>query len=314
MPNWRRSESRTVRPFPSADACLAGVRMKLFSDADFDERTSFDTSEVELRDVSPEFLLALDHSALKASPLAASSDLPFSLVIRLTDLRLHRSELVFESALPSLPRTWAVPPNVRNRFSWRFGVDASVALLLASDRPVKPGQPFMRGHWVARRDFSIRPKVEPRAFPIERWTADDFARQGLPRDSVYWIQFFADDLNDHFDDPREAFRVCLRQDVYDAFAYAEKTPQARALFSMILAEILAEVLWRGLRNLNAGEDIERGGLLHSAVVRVVKATNTTVETLRKFVEEGELSKLRTFAQATVGARQDVARAWVQAPV
>jgi hypothetical protein len=313
MPNWRRSETRTVRPFPSVDACLAGVRLKLFPDAGFDERTSFDTSEVDLRDVSPEFLLAVDQSVLEASPLAASRDLSLALVIRLADLRLRRSELVFQSELPSLPQTWAVPPDVRNRFSWRFGVDASVALVLRSDRPVQPGQPFMRGHWVARKDFSIRAKAEPRSFPIERWTGEDFAREGLPRDSVYWIQFIADDLNDRFDDSGEAFRLCLRADVYDALVYAEKTPQARALLSMIAAEILAEVLWRGLGNLDAGEEIEKGGLLHSALARVVKATNTTVETLRKLAEEGELSKLRTFAQATVGARRAVARAWGQAP-
>jgi hypothetical protein len=165
----------------------------------------------------------------------------------------------------------------------------------------------MRGHWVARKDFSIRAKAEPRAFPIERWTAEDFARQGLPRDSVYWIQFMADDLNGRFDDPGEAFRVCLRADVYDALVSAEETPQARALLAMIAAEILAEVLWRGLNNLDAGEEIERGGLLHSALGRVGKATNATQETLRKLVVDGELSSLRSFAQAAVGARRAVAR-------
>jgi hypothetical protein len=117
----------------------------------------------------------------------------------------------------------------------------------------------------------------------------------------------ADDLNGRFDDPGEAFRVCLRADVYDALVYAEETAQARALFSMITAEILAEVLWRALRNLDAGEEIERGGLLHSALARVAKATNATQETLRKFVVDGELSSLRTFAQAAVGARRAVAR-------
>lgn len=307
MPNWWRTETRTVRPFPSIDACLAGVRLKLFRDAGFDERTSFDTSEVDLRDLNPEFLLAVDHSVLEASLLAASRDLSLALVIRFADVRLHRSELVFQSELASLPETWEVPPHYRDRFSWRFGVDASVAVVSRSDRPVQAGQPFMRGHWVARKDFSIRPKAEPRAFPVERWTAEDFASHGLPRDSVYWIQFMTDDLNARFDDPGEAFRVCLRADVYDAFVWAEDTPQAQALFSMVAAEILAEVLWRGLRSLVAGDEVERGGLLHSALTRVARETNVTQETLRKFAVDGELSSLRTFAQATVGARRALAK-------
>jgi len=305
MPTWQRTETRTVRPFASVDACLAGVRLKLFPDDAFDERTSFDASDAELRDVSPEFRLVVDRSALEASRLPAVSDL--SLVIRLDDTKLRRSEVVFETGLQTLPETWALPPDVRNRFSWKFGVDTSVALVLRSERPPQPGLPFMRGHWVARKDFSIRAKAEPRAFPIERWTAEDFARQGLPRDSVYWIQFITNDLNSRFDDPGEAFRVCLRADVYDAFVYAQETPQGRALFSMITAEILTEVLWRGLTDLEASEEIEKGSLLHSALARVEKATNATQGTVRQFAVDGELSSLRTFAQAAVGTRRAVAR-------
>jgi len=305
MPNWRRTETRTVRPFPSIDGSLTAVRLKLFPDAGFDERTSFDASEAELRDVNPEFRLVVERSALEASGLPTAADL--SLVIRLADIRLRRSELVFESGLESLPETWAVPPDVRNRFSWKFGVDASVALVLRSERSPQPGQPFMPGHWVARKDFSVRANREPRALPIERWTAEDFVRERLPRESVYWIQFVTDDLNSRFDDPGEAFRVCLRADVYDSLVGSQETPRGRAVMSLIAAEILTEVLWRGLRNLGDGEEIERGGLLHSAVVRVRKATNATEETLRRFVADHELSTLRTFAQAALGVRRHVTR-------
>jgi len=287
---------------------LAGVRLKLCPAEEFEERTSFDTSEIDLRDVSPVFLLGVDRSALNASPLVGKSgSASVALVIRFADVRLRRSELVFQHEVTNTPETWVVPPDVRNRFSWRFGVDVSVALVLTSDRPVQAGQPFMRGHWVARKDFSIRAKAEPRAFPIERWTGEDFAAAKLPRDSVYWIQFMTDGLNSRFDDPGDAFRVCLRADVYDALVQAEHTPEARALASIITAEILAEVLWRGLRSLDASEEIEIGGLLHSALVRVARATNATHETLQRLVVNGELSSLRTFAQAAVGARRAIAR-------
>ncbi|GIW91342.1 MAG: hypothetical protein KatS3mg109_1774 [Pirellulaceae bacterium] len=305
MPTWQRTETRVVRPFESADACLAGVSLRLSRDADFDQRTSFDPSEVELRDISPEFRLAVEPSALKASRLPDASEL--SLVIRLADARLRRSELVFESGLDNLPQTWAVPPHVTQRFSWKFGVDATVALVLRSGQLPRPGQPFMRGHWVARKDFSVRCRAEPHVFLIERWTAEDFARHGLARDGAYWIQFITDDLNTRFDEPGQAFRVCLRADVYDTLVQAQETPQARALFSTIAAEILSEVLWRGLHSLDGDEEIVQGGLLHSALARVEKATQITRGALRRFVAEGELSSLRTYAQAAVGMRQAVAR-------
>jgi hypothetical protein len=309
MPQWRRSETRTVRPFPSLDSCIRNVRFKLSPDAEFEERISFDAPDVDPAELRPEFLLGVDHSAIAASAIASCSDLPLALVIRLVDLRLRRSELVFQSQLSTLPESWAVPPEVTTRFAWRFGVEASVALVLTSDRPAKVGQPFMRGHWLARKDFSIRAKPQPRAFPIERWTGEDFARMELPPDSVYWIRFVAEDLNEHFEDPGEAFAVCLRSDVYDALAYAQNSAQARALFAMIAAEILAEVVCRGLGNLEAGESIKRGSLLHLALTRIARTTGAEEEKLRRLAKEGELSALRTFAQATVGARRAVVSAW-----
>lgn len=305
MPNWRRTESRVVRPFQSVEAALADVRLKLRADAEFDDRTSFDASEVELREIRPEFAFAVQVSALDAARPLSAADL--SLAIRFSDPRLRRSELIFESGVDALPDTWTVPAAVKDRFSWKFGLNASVALVLRADRPPEPGLPFMRGHWIARKEFSVRSVAERRTFPIERWTAEDFARRGLPRDTVYWIEFMAEDLNARFDDPGEAFRVCLRADVYDALLDAEESPSGRAVMALIKAEILTEVLWRGLENLGQDQEIEKGGLLHSALARVEKATNASQEALRRVTTDKELSTLRTFAQAAVDARKDVAR-------
>jgi hypothetical protein len=306
MPNWRRTESRIVRPFRSVEAALTDVRLKLRADAEFDDRTSFDASEADLRDIRPEFALNVQESALEAVRPLTAADL--ALAIRLTDARLRRSERVFESGIEVLPRTWTVPPEVKDRFSWKFGVTASVALVLKANRSPEPGLPYMRGHWIARKDFSVRSVTERRTFPIERWTAEEFARRGLPRDTVYWIEFMATDLNDRFDDPSEALRVCLRADVYDALVDAEETPAGRAVMKLIEAEILAEVLWTGLDALEAGDDIVRGSLLHTAVAKVLKATGTNEQALRQVVTtKRELSTLCTFAQAAVDVRRDVAK-------
>lgn len=306
MPNWRRTESRVVRPFTSLGEALKDVRLKLRANEDFDDRTSFDASEVELPDLRPEFALNVRVPAQESDRSLTPTDL--SLVIRLADTRLHRSELVFESEIEAMPPTWSVPPEVKHRFSWRFGLTASVMLVLRADRPPEPELPFMRGHWIARKDFSVRTLPERRTFPIERWSAEDFARRGLPRDTVYWIEFLTDDINTRFDDPGEALRVCLRADVYDALVEAEDSPAGRAVAKMIEAEILTEVLWRGLDNLGSNESIERGSLLHSALARVEKATKANQEALRQLVTQGkELSSLRAFAQAAVDARKDLAR-------
>lgn len=300
---WVRSESRTVRPFPSLDECLADVQFRLSSERDFNGSTSFDASE--LSDIRPEFRLNIDQSALEVGSAVAAHDL--SLVIRLADLRLRRGELVFESAPDVIPEAWTVPPDVRRRFSWKTGVEATVALALREDREPRVGQPFLKGHWVARKDFSVRPKPAPRSFPIERWTAEDFVKRGLPKDTAYWIDFISDDLDQRFENPGEAIRVCLRADVYDALAAAEDTDQGRGVMSLILTEILAETVFRGLRGVRPSEELEPGGLLDSALRKVTRATGTTLDVLHKYVERGDVASVRAFAQAATEARRSIAR-------
>lgn len=301
--DWVRTESRTVRPFPSLDRCLAGVQFRPSPARDFDGSTSFDASE--LGDIRPEFRLSIDLSALEVGSAAAAADL--SLVIRLADLRLRRSELVLQSALDAIPEAWTVPLDVRRRFSWKTGVEGTVALVLREDRAPRVGQPFLRGHWIARRDFSVRPKPAPRSFPIERWTAKDFEKRGLPKDTAYWIEFVSDELNKRFENPGEALLVCLRADVHDALLAAADTDRGRGLMSLIVTEILTETVFRGLRDLEPSAELERGGLLESALRKVTRATGTTLDVLRKYVKAGDVSSIRAFAQAATEARRSIAK-------
>jgi len=306
MPRRTRTESRVVRPFDSADAVLAHVRFKLSAQDDFDDRTLFDPSVIDRSHIRPEFLLHLDTSALGRIGCLTATDV--ALVIRIDDPSLHRSEVVFEHVVDDLPETYSVPEEVKDRFSWGPGLTASVALALKESRSPKPGLPFMRGQWVARRDFSLRSAKERRTFPIERWSSERFVSQGLPSDTVYWIDFSWEELNVRIEDPADVLRVCLRADVYDALVDAEEGPAGRAVMKLIEAEILAEVLWRGLGGMERGDQIERGSLLHSVVARVRKATGKSERDLREMVHtRRELGTIRALAQATVSARREVAR-------
>lgn len=300
--DWRRAETRTVRPFQGVDASLDGVRFRVLPEQAWEERLSFDACE--LSDIHPEFLLDLDRSALASADVVNASDL--CLVIRLADIRLRRGEVVFKSAATELPPTWTVPNDIQGKFAWRFGVKATVALVLPEGRPPRPGEPFLQGHWVARKDFSVRPKASPRSFPIERWTADEFAECELPRDTAYWIDFISDDLNQVFEDPSDAFRLCLRADVYDALSMVNDTDRGRGVMSLLLADVLAETIYRGLRDVNPA-DIERDGLLDLALRKVTRATGASVEKLRRSVASGDFATMRAFVQATTEAKRHIAK-------
>lgn len=305
MASWKRSEARVVRPYRTADECLYGVRLRLQAAADFDERTFFDTKEVDLSDLLPEFFLAVDPTVLDSATDLAPADT--KLVIRLTDKRLHRSEIVFASPLNSLPETWRLPVEVKNRFAWSFGIDITVAVVLGASRPMTPGQPHMRGQWLARKDFSVHARTERRRVALEKWTEDDFAAQGLPRETVYWIRFSADDLNQRFDDMEEAFVICVAASVYDALAVGSDASPARASMSLIAADVLAEVVSKGLKELDSVDQLQHGSLLQASLASIEKATGAQPAKLQRLVTDGDLSAVRAFAQATVRARRALMR-------
>lgn len=301
---WKRTESRVVRPFQSVEEALADVRLRLRPNTEFDDRTSFDIAELKNGELQPEFCLVVRRCSLDNLRKLCSSDL--SLVIRLIDPHLHRSELVFEELIDNLPSTWIVPNDVVARFSWKPGFTVSVAIVLRKNKRPEPGLPFMRGQWLARKNFSIVSPRQQRMFPIERWTAEDFSRYDLPRDTVYWMLFTTDNFNSRVDDPADVLRVCIRADVYDLLLNAQDNSYGPAIMSLFMTEILTEVLWRGFENIENNDEIEKGSLLHSAVTSVERATGKNASVIRRVVkEQKDLATLRAFAQATVNAREEL---------
>jgi len=304
--DWIRTESREVRPFPRTDHCLDGVRLRLSPDDEFSSQQHFEISEPG--EIRPEFNLRID-----LSPFQDDNGLPVGiadlcLVIRISDIRLKRSEIIFEKNLLHVPETWVIPGRFRDKFAWQHGVKLTVAIVLQKNRKVSfHGEPFLRGHWVARKDFSIRPKPSPRRFPIEQWTPDDFEQHGLPRDTAYWIQLIADDLNQQFDDPTDAFRICLRKDIFDILAAHQEKETTRALMSLILTEILAEVIFRGLSHMQDSDELERGGLLETALYKIRRATGATFQQLRGYVRDKDFASVRAFVQAALGTGRNLKR-------
>ena len=53
-------------------------------------------------------------------------------------------------------------------------------------------------------------------------------------------------------------------------------------------------------------ELERGGLLDSALRKVTRATGKTLDVLRDCVQNGDFASIRAFAQAATEARRSIA--------
>lgn len=296
--SWRRTETRVVRPFETYDQWLADTAMKLLPNAEFDLGPRVEVEESDLPDVRPEFRIAL---AEEASKLDSEADL--RLVIRVSDSNLHHSEVIFQEEPRGLPETWQVPDDIRKRLPWSLGTRVSVALVLASDREQQPGKPWKRGQWIARKDFLIGPKPTRGTFPIQRWSPEEFRRQGLPRETVWWVEFLTEDLNETIEDASEALQVCLREDVHNFLSRYGDKPVGRAVGKVLLSEVLAQLLLKGLAQIQSEDQIKRDSLLGAVVTRIRKATGVTEGQLIRLAREGDVLGLKAFCDACVETRR-----------
>jgi len=267
MPSdWSHAEAVVVRPFVSADDFLDAVKFRLHEDQPFDARDSFEASEVDLHRLAPEFQLPLGDGL--PDKLKGNLDL----VIRLQDLHLYRSEMVLEMPLSHAPKSFRVPVEVAKTFAWRAGVKAIVAVMQRKDTKRVAGQPYLRGHWVARRSFYVGRNPKSRAFPVEPWTPKQFEQQGLPGEAVYHLALVTPDLNQRFKNPADAFRLGIREDVYEALAASEATPGTKAFYAMLQTDVYTDLLVLGLTDLDHSEPLEKGGVLEALVKRLERST------------------------------------------
>ena len=272
---WTVVKPQVVRPFPEIKDALKTTLFRLGPDRDYETRDTYEPREVNVATLQPEFRFALADELKKLPGL--------SLVISLHDASLHLSDKVFECKLDKAPETYQLPVDVVRRFGWKAGVRVVVTIMQAADQKPKPGQPWMRGHWVARHVITIGAKPKARSFPVEPWPAEEFTRRQLPDGTVYWLEFVSTNLNQKFKDPKDAFRLGIRQDVYDALATNQESPATRAAFALLMCETVTDLIVVGFRDLE-GEDLERGTTLDNLFKRLSQKTGLTkqkVESLAK---------------------------------
>ncbi|GIW41483.1 MAG: hypothetical protein KatS3mg076_2060 [Candidatus Binatia bacterium] len=296
---WLRSESRVVRPIEVAGV-LSDVRLRLCRGGSFEKPGRLEVRPEDFPKLDPELHLALNVEALSSAALSPLLE-RLGLVVRLSCRSLRRNYQGLRGDLGNLPERWRVPPTILRALPWKAGVEITVALV-AKGWPAGPTLYSVRpGQWLERVDFVIGRTPRP-LFQAERWQREDFERAGLPGDTVYWLQFVSDDLNDVFEEPQDAFRLFIRDDIFDRLKAAENTSSGKAFLAFFYSDIVAEILYRGLRNFDGGELVE-GGLLGKLVRRIERSTGRDLAFLSALAQQEDRPALAAVVQAALGVRR-----------
>lgn len=205
--SWNATETENIEPFADAGAALEGTMLRLSPDDDFDatELRVFE-SDVKWDLAQPELHISVDAKLAVDKAKIVEDELAVGIVIR--DRELNRFALARQWVLDEVPDQPVPLANLMSEFSRSMSIDFFVYLFtgVTKDRGVRIAG--RRGEVVARKGFKVRLMSRRSKFPRVWKHPDDFVEIGLPRDTLFCIEWLVEDLNTP---PRDAFVVWLNE-------------------------------------------------------------------------------------------------------
>jgi hypothetical protein len=303
---WRTQESRSVRPFRSAEDYLKDAGLRLYNDEDFRLAESIQVDAVDVAKlavavrippVPPDFddVVGIPPSALQ-------------LIVSLED-RLYKDSMV-ATKIPlheiRSARVIEIESETTEALSWAGDIRIHVAVVLAEPRKGEIGTAQRVGSWVARKSFSVGMPRETASFTINAVDPNYFEQRGLPRTTTYLVEVHDTDLNQSCEFLPDLVKVSLAKDVHSALARDEASAMSKAIIKAIYVDVVTTVLVAGYSGLTG--KIQDDTILDVVTTRLEKETGVAPDRLWKLAKEPGAANLRAVVQGSA----DFSRALVSA--
>lgn len=304
---WRKSAARDVRPFFGAMALansLDKTELRLFSDGAFSaepahmiEGSARERLALGLR---LNFEPAVDYGTIKKNDLvlAVTAVQPF----------LKKTQVISTLSLSKpLPPELEIDDEVLAQLGGGGNMDVVVALCLGKRLDKRPGSPFLLGHWLAKKTFSLRMPQNAEEFDIESTDDDMWIKLGYPAKTLYAVDYLGG-MNETVQKDNRTAKVRVHADVYKKLTAESNQKVARPVLSNMAAEIASQMLTASFQDWESADEVAPQSPLSAFIKRIEKVQPCDLEKLKKLVKEPGQSKLR----AILHVDQQCVRAIVEA--
>lgn len=304
---WRKSAARDVRPFFGAVALansLDKAELRLFTDGTFSANTAY-LVEGSARDrLSPtvrlNFESAVDYGTIKKSDLvlAVTAVQPF----------LKKTQVISTLSLSTaLPPEIEINDDALAQLGGGANMDVVVALCLGKRLDKRPGSPFLLGHWLAKKTFSLRMPQNAEEFEIESTDDETWVKLGYPAKTLYAVNYLGG-MNEPVQKDAPTAKVRVHADIYKRLTAESNQKVARPVLGHMAAEIGCQVLTASFPDWEGADEITPQSPLSAFIKRIEKVQPCDLEKLKKLVKEPGQAKLR----AILHVDQQCVRAIVEA--
>lgn len=300
---WHRSEPREVRPFfaaQKAEAALEESGIRLTSDGDVTRDTSFELDDADLRKLEPSVFPALLNTQMWMPVGISEADL--ALVILVGQSLLKKSEIVASYSLSSaIPAEIQIPPDLLKSLGGGRNTQISLAVVLAADRSPVVGSPYVSGHWLARKTFSLRTRSTPALFDIRPRTDDEWVANGYPAKTLYAVEYASGIESGPDEAPNSVATVHVH---VEAQTRLVDTKLGDAVQPMLAAEIVTSILQQSLADWENLKEPAKGSALETLLKQLSKTAPITLPELAVSVKT-KPSRVRALIQSRLNVIQSL---------
>jgi hypothetical protein len=302
--NWSASESERVEPFRSSPLAFESTALRLKDSEDYlDDELVLIESEEEWRAAHPEINIQVDSELASRETGITEDELLIVLVLR--DRTLNKFTVVNRWPLPQAPDMPVPLKEALSELSRSRLIDICTYLVPASSKERGDGVATDSGQVLARKVFKVRVYQQKSKFP-KRWaTPEEFEARGLPRDTVYWIDWIAFDLNKH---PSETFEVWLNIEYKVQITSFDLGSKPGDLLKLNLAASILTELAAAVFSSDE-EPNEPTGTMAIVADELHEVTGKSFDEMRTLFanDHGGYSRVRAWAHEKLGTNDALAR-------
>ena len=295
--NWRKSAAKDVRPFfgtATLESSLASAEIRLFEGAQFSGETSF---LIEPQDT--EKLLVSVRPNLNGAALVSDSVKKGDLVLAITAAQPFLKKTCVISTFPvtgTTPDEVEIGSEVLDQLGGGSNIVVEVALCLAKRLPKKPGSPFLLGHWLSKKSFSLKAPKPAEDFDIQPMSDEDWTKMGWPAKTLYSVDYLGG-FNEPAAKDRQLAKVRVHADIHKKLTLESNQRLAKPIMASLAAEITCHVIAASFQDWESADEVAPLSPLSAFLKRINRVQKCSFDELKALAKQPGMPKLKALLHA-----------------
>lgn len=293
---WRKSATKDVRPFFGAATLEKSVELaeiRLYEDGPFmsDIAHTVEPSEAQALNVAIRPNLALP----SVMPMAKSD-----LVLAVTAAQPFMKKTIVVATYQAsgmVPDEIPVGSDIINELGGGSNVIVEAALCLGRQLAKKPGSPFLLGHWLSKKSFTIKAPKLAEDFPIQPMTDLEWKQIGYPAKTLYSVDYIGA-FNEPSEKDRQIAKVRIHADVHKKLTLESTQRLAKPMMASLAAEITSHIIAASLSEWEGADQATPSSPLSAFLKRLSRVDPAfTFDKLKEYAKEPGMGRIKALLHA-----------------